>query len=44
LIETKIEEKEKVLKIMKEEMENAVELLVPLTVDVHEGSTWFDAK
>ncbi len=31
-------------KILKEEMENAVNLSVPLTVDAHFGKTWFDAK
>jgi DNA polymerase-1 len=31
-------------KILKEEMENAVHLSVPLTVDANFGKTWFDAK
>jgi len=31
-------------KILKEEMENAADLLVPLTVDVNFGTTWYDAK
>ena len=30
--------------LLKEEMENAVKLAVPLTVDVHTGSSWFEAK
>ena len=30
--------------ILKEEMENAVKLDVPLTVDVHSGHSWFEAK
>ena len=30
--------------ILREEMEHAVELAVPLTVDVHIGRTWYDAK
>ena len=30
--------------ILKEEMESAVKLEVPLTVDVHEGKSWFEAK
>lgn len=31
-------------KILKEEMENAVKLTVPLTVECKIGKTWFDAK
>lgn len=30
--------------ILKKEMENAVQLKVPLTVEVHAGKNWFDAK
>ena len=30
--------------ILKYEMENAVKLSVPLTVDVHSGKNWYDAK
>lgn len=30
--------------ILKEKMETAVELKVPLTVDVHTGKNWYDAK
>ncbi len=33
-----------VAEILKTEMENAVSLRVPLTVDVHVGKNWFDAK
>ncbi|MBM6830198.1 DNA polymerase I [Anaerotignum lactatifermentans] len=44
LIETAMEEKEAVEKILKEKMEQAVTLSVPLDVDVHEGNTWFEAK
>ena len=32
------------LKILKEEMEHAVSYSVPLEVDIHTGSTWYDAK
>jgi len=44
LIETHKDEKEAVAKILKENMEQAAELLVPLDVDVHEGASWFEAK
>ena len=44
LIEAYKEEKEDVAKILKENMENAADLLVPLDVDVHEGASWFEAK
>lgn len=38
------EEKEIVTNIVKEEMENAIELKVPLEVDINVGKTWYDAK
>jgi DNA polymerase-1 len=39
------EEKAKIAaKILKEEMENAVQLKVPMTVDANIGKTWYDAK
>jgi DNA polymerase-1 len=44
LIETYLEEKEAVAKILKEKMEQAANLSVPLDVDVHEGNSWFEAK
>ena len=44
LIEAYKEEKEAVAKILKENMEHAADLLVPLDVDVHEGASWFEAK
>jgi len=44
LIEAHKEEKEIVKKILKEEMENAVNLKVPLEVDIHEGKDWYEAK
>ena len=44
IIDTFIEEKEQVQKILVEEMEGAVKLSVKLTVSLGEGKTWFDAK
>ena len=44
IIDAFIDEKEQVQKLLKEEMENAVKLAVPLTVSVGLGKTWFDAK
>ena len=44
LIETKIEEIEKVSAILKEEMEGAARLSVGLDVDMHQGASWYDAK
>ena len=37
-------EAEKAADVLKREMENAVKLKVPLTVDVHTGKNWYDAK
>ena len=37
-------EAEKVAEILKNEMENAVKLLVPMTVEVNVGKNWFDTK
>ena len=44
IIDAFVSEKEKVEKILVEEMENAAKLSVPLTVSVGSGKTWFDAK
>ena len=44
IIESALADKDKASKLLKEEMENAVKLAVPLTVDVHEGDSWFTAK
>ncbi len=44
LIECKIEEKEKVKQILKDCMENARKLEVPLEVEVSEAENWYDVK
>ncbi len=44
VIDCPIEEKEAVSALLKEEMENAVSLSVPLTVEVGVGNTWYDTK
>ena len=44
LIDCKIEEKEEVKKILKESMENAVKLSIPLEVEVSEADNWYDVK
>ena len=44
VIEAPIGESEKAAEILKYEMENAVKLNVPLTVEVHVGKDWYEAK
>ncbi len=44
IIETKIEEQEKVKKILKESMENAMELKIPLKVELSVANNWYEAK
>ncbi len=44
LIEAKESEVEQVTLILKEEMEQAARLSVPLEVDMHQGSDWYEAK
>ena len=44
LIDCPESEAKEVSRLLKEEMENAVNLSVPLTVEVGIGKTWFDAK
>jgi DNA polymerase-1 len=44
LIETYIPELEQVEEILKEEMERAADLKVPLLVDMHTGNSWYEAK
>ena len=44
LLECDIEEKEKVKAILKESMEQAVKLDVPLEVEVSDADNWYDVK
>lgn len=44
LIEAWKPEVEQVQAILKEEMEHAADLLVPLIVDMHTGASWYEAK
>ncbi|MCL1924165.1 MAG: DNA polymerase I, partial [Defluviitaleaceae bacterium] len=44
IVEAKKTEKEQAKQILKEEMERAAELLVPLVAEVNEGETWYDSK
>ena len=44
LVEAALEEADMVEKLLKEEMENAVKLSVPMVADVSRGSTWYDTK
>ncbi|MDO4618265.1 MAG: DNA polymerase I [Clostridia bacterium] len=44
IIETFPEEEEKVRQILKEEMENAVSIGVPLIADIESGRSWYDCK
>ena len=44
VVETALDELEEVKDIVKRNMESAVKLSVPLTVDVTTGKDWFEAK
>ena len=44
LVETHKDEIEEVKKILKEEMQGAANLDVPLEVDINMGNNWFEAK
>ena len=43
-VEAPEDEAERVLVMLKEEMEHAVDFPVTLSVDAHIGKTWYDAK
>ena len=44
MIETVPEEKEKIQEILKECMENVIQLSVPLKVEIGEGKNWYESK
>ena len=44
LIEAYETEVEEVKKILEEEMEHAADLRVPLEIDMHTGTNWYEAK
>ena len=44
VIDAFIEEKQTVERLLKEEMEGAVKLRVPLVAEVHSGRNWYEAK
>jgi len=44
MIEAPIEEKEKIKEILKQSMETATKLKVPLIADISEASNWYDCK
>ena len=44
LIETRIDETDKVQEILSREMQNACQLAVKLEIDLHTGSDWYEAK
>lgn len=44
LIETAEDEEERIAAILREEMEGACELKVPLIIDMHTGRDWYEAK
>ncbi len=44
IVEAEPEEKTRVEEILRSEMENALEISVPLKVDMNSGKTWYDTK
>ena len=44
LIETHLDEFDEVKEILKNEMMNAASLRVPLSIDIEQGASWYEAK
>ncbi|WP_443770938.1 DNA polymerase, partial [Anaerostipes sp.] len=44
LIEASLDELDEVKKILKEEMMHAVDLDIPLSIDMNTGENWYEAK
>lgn len=44
ILEAKIEDKEKAKELLKQSMENAIKLSVPLEVEVQDAKNWYEAK
>ncbi len=44
IVEASSEDSDRTAKILKEEMQNVCDMRVPLSVDVHKGESWYDAK
>ena len=44
IVETEKSELEKVQAIMKDSMENATKLIIPLDIKINKGKSWYDAK
>lgn len=44
IFEVAPQEMERVMELVRSKMENAVQLRVPLKVEIHVGSSWYDAK
>ena len=44
IIECKVEQKDKVARLLKENMENAIKMEVPLKVETSEAYNWYEAK
>ena len=44
IVECKKEESEQVKQVLKESMENATKLSIPLKVEISEANNWYEAK